>query len=288
MDTLNIDPRNIHDNIHFNQAKQSTPFEYFGFHWMVGRPWGIAHPKHICWNSPDVVAYAKDDSKVKPEIRLGVGFENRTFDFGEDGTGIYPWKVGYVTSVESFRYGRLSVDFILPQGSNLWPAIWLSDCATWPPEIDIVEGWTNSILSGKRCYRRTWKGIPIPFTNEIFPGVHLGNNAKIHYGRSFRNKLKGTCSSYLHTDGRVNNCTIYWHPKWIDIYYNGHQVAHVEDEETLKWFNESEGMQIHLNNYVTNAFRGEDFKKLEDSERSCLRIMGLKYDGYDWDKEKNN
>lgn len=280
MDQYAKNVNNIEPNVNFNIVKGHTPFEMFGFHWKIGRGWGVAHPDHICWNSPNVVAYTKD-ARVgfrvpKPEIRLGVGHEPATFDFGE-GPQTFPWSVGYVSTMETIKYGTLKVDFILPQGQHLWPAIWMTDGKTWPPEIDIVEAWSNDVLEGKRCYRRTWKGIPIPFTNEIFPGLVMGNCPRNKTGKSYRKLFRGTCSSLLNTDGGVNTCVLDWQPDEMVIMWNGRVIARESDKEALQWFNDSEGMEIHLNNYVTNQFNPDDFAKLAGNETSCLRILDVQY-----------
>lgn len=246
-------------------------FEMFGFNWRIGRHWGIAHPNHICWNSPDTVRVVADR-----EIRLDIRHEEKVFNFGE-GDVTYPWSVGYVSSIETVKYGTVKVDYILPQGSNLWPAIWMSDGKTWPPEIDIVEAWSNSKYKGKRCYRKVWNGITIPFVNDIFPGVVTGNCVENKGGKSYRNIFKGTCSKYLKTDGNINTCVLDWQKDEIVILWNGHLVAREKDPKVLKWFNESEGMEIHLNNYVTNDFTAYDYEKLPSDESRFLRIMDLKY-----------
>lgn len=251
--------------------KRNDTFYMFGFNWRIGRQWGIAHPSHTCWNSKNTVSIIGDK-----EIRLDIGNEKKYFDFG-NGQKLYPWSVGYVSTIETIKYGTLKVDFILPQGNNLWPAIWITDGRTWPPEIDIVEAWSNNKYNGNRCYRRVWNGITIPFVNDIFPGVITGNCVENKGSKAYRNLFKGTYSNYLNTNGGKNSCVLDWKQDEIVISWNGRVVAHEKDSDTLKWFNDSEGMEIHLNNYVANDFSEYNYHKLPNDCSRCLRITDLKY-----------
>ena len=51
--------------------------------------------------------------------------------------------VGLIRSVQPFMYGTFSADIKLPEGENLWPAFWLTGENSWPPEIDMMEGWSK-------------------------------------------------------------------------------------------------------------------------------------------------
>lgn len=68
------------------------------------------------------------------------------------GTGIngapktYDYRSGMVTTFPSyqFQYGYLQVVARIPQGPGNWSALWLAAAnEQWPPEIDILEHWTN-------------------------------------------------------------------------------------------------------------------------------------------------
>ena len=51
---------------------------------------------------------------------------------------------GIIRSEEKIIYGDISADVKLPKGRNLWPSFWLTGAESWPPEIDILEAWSNS------------------------------------------------------------------------------------------------------------------------------------------------
>lgn len=259
--------------------------EIYGFHWRIGRDWGVAHPDDICYNSEETVF-------VHPEtglVQLGIEhapkyFHFDTYDPEEPDNKLvkrYDWSVGYISTLESVKYGYLKVMFKLPIGNHLWPAIWMYDCETWPPEVDIVEGWTGRynwpIFKSKKA-RKLYRANP--FTNRIFPTVHLGTNVKEHWSKSY-NKFRGTCSRYLNVTG-VNTCEFIWTPDRLLTYYNGHEVMNETDPKILKYFNDSKGMCIHLNNYVSGDFTMEDFVEMDMKSGKGydkqFRIFDLVYD----------
>lgn len=225
--------------------------QLFNFNWRVGRAWGIAHPDHICWNS--------EESVCMLENKLYLGIDKMpTIINGKE----YKYSVGYVSSIDTIKYGYIKTTFTLPKGTNLWPAIWLTDAKTWPPEIDIMEAWSNHYCwplfkpkSIESIYKKN------PFANCIFPSVHLGTSVAEHQMKTYK-KLGGTPICYLNPNN-VNTCELEWTENCILIKYNSHTMAYIKDRKILKHFNNSSGMEIHLNNYVTNDFNDTDYQDFE-------------------------
>jgi beta-glucanase (GH16 family) len=60
-----------------------------------------------------------------------------------------PWASGLMSTRHRFSqaYGRFEIRAKLPKGQGLWPAFWLlpQDPGYGPPEIDVMEAWTNPI-----------------------------------------------------------------------------------------------------------------------------------------------
>jgi hypothetical protein len=59
------------------------------------------------------------------------------------------WASGLMSTRHRFSqaYGRFEIRAKLPKGQGLWPAFWLlpQDPGYGPPEIDVMEAWTNPI-----------------------------------------------------------------------------------------------------------------------------------------------
>lgn len=243
-----------------NDSKQFL----FGFDWRVGRPWGVAHPDDICY------ADGKSISFDSHQMTLGIDYNPKTFEVQttlepEPHSKLYSWSVGYVSSIQPIKYGYLRVDFIMPRGNNLWPAIWLSCVDTWPPEIDIMEAWSGqynwSIFKPKIADKVY---LINPFANKIFPSCHLGANIQEHWQKSYK-KMNGSCKKYLNITGK-NSCELIWTPELLRIYYNGHKIMEETDPKVLKYYNDCNGMNIHLNNYITNDFTMDDYKFMEQNQ----------------------
>ena len=234
----------------------------WGFDWRVGRSWGVAHPKDNCYAGGNQVFVNRDDLHKKhgiPPLLLGIGENLRTFDI-EGEKKLYKYEVGYISSINTIKYGILRCEFVLPLGNGLWPAIWLTDGKTWPPEVDIMEAW-----SGKHNYCLNI------FANDIFPSMHLGNNTGNHHCHSFRT-FRGSLRQYLNPY-RKNTCELIWTPNVMVIKYNDHVVGYEDRPEVLRWFNESDGMEIHLNNYIDDKVFTGSMSDMFD----YLRIYNLQY-----------
>ena len=56
-------------------------------------------------------------------------------------------------STTGYRYGWFEAKIKLPKGKNLWPAFWMWAWDSWPPEIDIFEGYTTVLVDDQEVDR---------------------------------------------------------------------------------------------------------------------------------------
>ena len=178
----------------------------------------------------------------------------------------YTWAIGKVHSVEKIKYGVLTALFRLPLGRNLWPAIWLYDTEAWPPEIDVLEGWSGQ---GLWPMNRRDDYLRLPWCHYIHPGLVHPAGLGGAYGSCGN---KGVWRWQIDTRG-VNVCRMEWTPDKIEVRYNGHVVMRETRPEVLRAYNESNGMTVVLNNYVTRAF---DYGDYYDLTRKNFDIIELK------------
>lgn len=228
----------------------------FDYEWMIGRPWGLAHPDHICFADENEVAVSGG------RLKLGISLNPKEFDGKK-----YPWGVGYVSSEDAFKYGIFDWRFRLPLGRHLWPALWLTDVKNWPPEIDALEGWSGYglwPLQGRNDYLR------LPWAQYIHPGIVHTNPA---YTKGYGTCGKGVWRWQIRVN-EINHCRLIWRPDCIIVEYNGHTIMDERREEILKAYNNSRGMRVVMNNYVENDFTYDDYVGLQRKE---FAITDFKY-----------
>lgn len=87
-----------------------------------------------------------------------------------------PWASALISTRGRFAqaYGRFEIRAKLPQGRGLWPAFWLLPERTGhgPPEIDVMEAWTNPPGTGSPDARSV--------------------STSVHYGPSYEHDLRHT------------------------------------------------------------------------------------------------
>ena len=121
-------------------------------------------------------------------------------------------------------YGLFVWNIELPIGDRLWPAIWLSGSMYWPPEIDVLEGYSNS--DGR-------------YKNKLNTNAYYANGLQI-----------GAMShGFLCKEGKELNLKLDKQKDYIKIYYNNYLVRQITDKNVLASIN-SEPMNIIINNAV--------------------------------------
>lgn len=77
-------------------------FEWKGYSWMNGQPWGVAHPK------PDQLWYADaNEAKIEDGSLLLTVNNNKKY-FGGEVDHVKPNGCGYISTIEDFKYVTLS------------------------------------------------------------------------------------------------------------------------------------------------------------------------------------
>ena len=109
-------------------------FEWCGYEWITQERWGQIHPeKSHWWYDESCVSVDKQN-----HLHLKTKYNPKRF---EELNLTSPIGVGLVSCTNKFKYGVFSIEAKLPHGKNLWPAFWMWSWDSWPPEIDVFEGW---------------------------------------------------------------------------------------------------------------------------------------------------
>lgn len=108
-----------------------------GYEWITQERWGQIHPeKTYTWYDETAVEIANNGNLLLKTHKNPKYFEdlNVTANIG----------MGLVSCVDKFKYGIYEISAKLPRGKHLWPAFWMWSWDSWPPEIDIFEGYSNN------------------------------------------------------------------------------------------------------------------------------------------------
>jgi beta-glucanase (GH16 family) len=215
--------------------------------WRLQEPWGWFHP-----NGGNPVQYYDKDGKYTYVSPDGLVLETRKDpitvkkselpdwqqnpDLPEEFT--IDWRVSCVTTKKTFQYGWYSLEVKLPVGQGLWPAFWLSGDETWPPEIDIFEGYSlvDKYYSKEKLFGKKKDWV-------IQPNLHYGNvdqGTKDQY-------LAYDCPVFESTD-RFVQYVLHWTEDFIKIYYDGVLVFETYNKNILSDYNQK--MYIIINNGI--------------------------------------
>ena len=199
--------------------------EFSGYKWRTQQPWGDYHPEcPFWWYDPGCVDVTDGVLRLQTkrhERKINDKITNRIAS-------------GLISSEFPFTYGEFEADVMLPMGIGLFPAFWLYSAKTWPPEIDIFEGWSRE------------NGL---YTSNYIPYYSLASN--VHYGHAPNNKSIKSKShmTWKRFDRKYINFKLVWTPEEISIYYDNKLVRQVTDNDILKWFKDVE-MWVIINNGI--------------------------------------
>lgn len=229
-----LKPKNVSHLIFFDEFRRFDDTS-----WSIGQPWGKFHPDALYQyygNIEDGIIESSHEG-----LKLHQKYKPKNFSYQEKDITI-PYSVGLIVSKKSFGYGYYQCDATLPKGKNLWPAIWLSDHKSWPPEIDILEAYSDA--SGRYKDR-------------------LETN--IHYGIKDVNKTSSDSHKHplAHNISESHRYAVLWSVDKIEFYYDGFLVRRVTNKKVLEWFNKSD---IKMTWILNNAIRQDsDINNLQDS-----------------------
>lgn len=225
--------------------------------WRMGQIWGDFHPSqpHQYYGKDEDFVLVKDNylnlfTRYKPK---------KFFDFKNSIYITINHGVGLVVSKSSFKYGFYEISGIVPKGEMLWSAIWLTAVKTWPPEIDILEAYSE-----KNGDYKNKLGIK---NFKFQPNIHYGfieNKTKKNYG----------ANSYpiFEAQNREVIYGLHWTENFIKFYYDGCLIFETKKPEILKYFNEKNvEMNIILNNALSPVIENRKY------ETSCFKIKSVKF-----------
>lgn len=215
-----------------------------GKQYNTNQGWGEFHPDYNYWFDPDGIKVSQDGNTVTLFIT-----NNEKYD--------KLYGAGQLASVDSYLYGVFEWEYTLPIGKNIWPALWLTGRDNWPPEIDVMEGWTSG--HGMHKYRTDYRRNLV--FNDIQPRLHFGtvDNHMSHAKKVLGMNYTWRC---LQKPYNFNSCKLLWTPDVIRVWYDNKEVYTCKDKEILSFYNEP--MIVVMNNAVTGKFTSADLSTIKE------------------------
>ena len=218
-------------------------FNWCGYEWRTSERWGLAHPdKPYVWYDPDCAKVIGDELHlyIKKDPKEIIGDTYRLHA---------TYGCGLLSSTENnpmFKFGTYEWVAKLPKGKNLWPALWMWSFDSWPPEIDVVEAFSNC-NGGYFKFNHKWK----LFQWNVQTNFHV-EGAKWNMAQCVP-ILKGCFK-----DPAKNFITykLVWTPNYIEFYYDGVMIRRSDDKDLMKYLddNTKKGMNVIMNTNPTDKY----------------------------------
>ena len=137
----------------------------------------------------------------------------------------------------------------------MWPAVWTGCAFSWPPEIDVVEAYSD---------------INSKYGKDLQTNIHVGNTGESHYN------LGALEHGRIINSDKFIKFSLHWEKDFIKIYYNDYLVRVITDERDLKWFNENPYQVVILNSALISK-SGESPLPLSYQNESPMIVEYFKY-----------
>lgn len=224
-----------------------------GYEWITQERWGQVHPEKSHWWYDESCVHVDNNNHLHLYTKYNPTYFRDINKISYIGAGL-------VSCTEKFGYGVFSIDAKLPKGKHLWPAFWMWSWDSWPPEIDIFEGYSNGL--GGYLKPRITK--PLGFWNI---------QTNVHYADEVGNKMVGGKTGYMGFKDPTKHVITYsciWQRDSIKFYYDGQLVREITDKNILSRL-ENTKMNVIINNGVT------DKVDLLDAPQSDFEIHSFRY-----------
>ena len=209
--------------------------QWQGYDWLTNERWGQVHPdKPVSWYDPSAVSIDEDGY-----LRLKTKQNPKEFTINDEKV-VVPIGIGLLSCTTEFGYGKFEIEAKLPDGPYLWPAFWMWSFESWPPEIDVFEGYTNK------------RSSYFNFNLELLIGRFWRVASNIHLGKTPDNynlRAKNHWLGFKSPSKKFNKYGVIWQEDKIEIFFNDRCVRRITDEKSLHQFR-GHKMNVIINNGI--------------------------------------
>lgn len=230
---------------HIDHTTQYKTVQWMGYEWQLDAD---GHRK-IHPNHPQEY-YGEDTVKVSGEdVILGLKYEPVMVGHWNEKIYQSDFARGMIRSVEDFSYGEYILRCSLPKGKWLQSSFWLSSSDSWPPEIDVFEAYSG-------CCGR-YNQIP---QRKIENNFHYDiDSLELNMETETISRLGAQRCSWLCVPKPLQTVQykLIWLPDKIWIYYNGHLVRYVENQDCPDLFedlNKHNKMKVVINTGIRKEY----------------------------------
>lgn len=214
--------------------------------WNLGRYFGPIHPGFpYDYSADEAVEFTREG------LLLNTYFNERMTDYYDGNIYRTVSDFGMLTSKRGYGYGLYEWDVVVPFGKEQWFALWLSGVNSWPPEIDVVEGYSN---------------INEMYKSNLQTNIHYGNNGEDIMIRGRKMLIFREANMY-----KPQNYKLLWTKDKIEIFLNGYKVRVITDKNKLDYF-KNQKMYIIMNNKFSDRYA-----ELDENERGSFLVKKFKY-----------
>ena len=230
--------------------------EWSGYNWLTHERWGQIHPdKPYCYYDESAVLIDQNN-----HLNLITHYNPKYFDEIESYSTV---GIGLVSCTTQFGHGYFEISAKLPTGDDLWPAFWMWAFESYPPEIDVFEGYSEK----SNYWNWMCKGSYNPFKLwKVQSNVHVGTTDNIIHARA-----KNHCFTLKNPSKKFIKYGCLWAPDKIEIFYNGLFVRRIKKGIFLKGF-ENKTLNVIINNSIQND------TKMSENMYSNFQIEYFKYE----------
>lgn len=186
-----------------------------GYEWSAVMHGTTVHPgQPWMWYSEECAQVDDDDT-----LHLLVEEDPKEIKHWNGNTYNPKYAVGTLRSETAFDYGTFSADVMCPKGYNLWPSFWMTGKDAWPPEIDIMEAWSDDndyfkwTIAQPPYILPSWRTTSNVHYNRMVEGEYVRDSIGSRNASWFR-QCKNPASNFI-------NYECVWEPDRILIKANG-------------------------------------------------------------------
>ena len=211
--------------------------------WLKQMDWGTLHfDKPSDYASPGSVSLSNGTLKLIQRYAPIEEYEERGQIVSTENA------IGVISSKQSWKYGWFEASIKLPTGKGLWPAFWLTGAESWPPEIDIVEGYSKKT--------KGYSLFPFWFKRNLQTNFHYRDSDQEH---TFVGALKHW--TFRNPRKRFLEYACHWTEDFIRIYYEGRLVRELTDKSVLEQFDTP--MTVVLNTATQEEYPSVQYSEME-------------------------